>query len=183
MLKSHILFYKNYWDCGSINHSYGFLITKKILCRWWIIFLFLHIVLALKIHYEGAHRIETQIYLNKWFSNYFILGCFLLSKLEDSKELVSLLVLAILTIKTETKYYTMKRIQQAHINITHFLKNIQLFSKKKRKITLWGEWHFVCGSAMACRILVPQRGNELRPLALKGWGPKHWTSREFLTLF
>ena len=36
----------------------------------------------------------------------------------------------------------------------------------------WGEGH------MACRILVPQSGMELAPLAVEVQGPNHWTTRE-----
>ena len=31
----------------------------------------------------------------------------------------------------------------------------------------------------ACGILVPQRGTEAGPSAVKVWSPNHWTAREF----
>ena len=36
---------------------------------------------------------------------------------------------------------------------------------------------------MACGILVPRRGTEPRPLAVRAQSPNHWTTREFPTDF
>lgn len=38
-------------------------------------------------------------------------------------------------------------------------------------------------SCIACGITVPQQGIEPRPLTVKAWSPKHWTTRELPTFF
>ena len=37
--------------------------------------------------------------------------------------------------------------------------------------------------SLACRILVPWTGIKPGPLAVKGWNPNHWTTREFPAQF